>query len=178
MLNEQFFKKVLLRNNVFLKSTPQEVEKFENFLLRSPRFDIVIDGLNVAYSTGTKKPPHVYSNILATVIKYFVNKNKTILLFGRRHMNSWPKNDMNFIRRNASIFLTDDLSQDDPFLLYAAIKSGPATDFFSRDLMRSHSYLLGPQLKEIFRRWQQEHQYSLITTLNTGQVIIKVRMIF
>lgn len=52
-------------------------------------------------------------------------------------------------------------SQDDPFLLYATLKSGPSTDFVSRDLMRGHAHLLGPELKPIFRRWQQEHQYCL-----------------
>jgi len=53
-------------------------------------------------------------------------------------------------------------SQDDPFLLYATLRSGQETDFFSRDLMRSHAFLLGPELKTTFRRWQQEHQYSQI----------------
>lgn len=27
--------------------------------------------------------------------------------------------------------------------------------------MRGHSYLLGPELKSIFNRWQQEHHYLL-----------------
>lgn len=65
-------------------------------------------------------------------------------------------------------------SQDDPFLLYATIKSGQSTDFFSRDLMRSHAFLLGPELKTIFKRWQQEHQYSLVTQTHSGKIIIKV----
>lgn len=173
-MSEQFLKKVLLRDNVFLKSTPEEIEKFEKFLSRSTRYDIVIDGLNVAYSTGNKKPPHVYAKLLATVVKYFDSQGKHILILGRRHMNSWPKYEMEFIRKNSSIFLADNLSQDDPFLLYAAIKSGPTTDFFSRDLMRGHSFLLGPELKKIFRRWQQEHQYSLITTTNSGKLLIQV----
>lgn len=52
-------------------------------------------------------------------------------------------------------------SQDDPFLLYATLKSGPGTDFVSRDLMRGHAHLLGAELKPVFRRWQQEHQFYL-----------------
>lgn len=52
-------------------------------------------------------------------------------------------------------------SQDDPFLLWATMKSGPSTDFCSRDLMRSHAHLLGAELKVLFRQWQQEHQYYL-----------------
>lgn len=70
-------------------------------------------------------------------------------------------------------------SQDDPFLLYATLKSGPATDFVSRDLMRSHAHLLGTDLKPIFRRWQQEHQYYLAPGANTfGQVQIQVPIKF
>lgn len=64
-------------------------------------------------------------------------------------------------------------SQDDPFLLYATLRSGQDTDFFSRDLMRSHAFHLGPELKPIFRRWQQEHQFSLVTQTQSGQIIVK-----
>lgn len=48
-------------------------------------------------------------------------------------------------------------------MLYAALKSGPKTNIFSRDLMRQHSHLLGQKMKNTFRRWQQEHQYTLLT---------------
>ncbi|EDX17246.1 GD16793 [Drosophila simulans] len=60
-----------------------------------------------------------------------------------------------------------------PFLLYATLRSGQETDFFSRDLMRSHAFHLGTELKPIFRRWQQEHQFSLVTQTQTGQIIVK-----
>lgn len=64
-------------------------------------------------------------------------------------------------------------SQDDPFLLYATLKSGPATDFVSRDLMRGHAHLLGADLKPIFRRWQQEHQFYLDAGSHAGRVTIR-----
>lgn len=57
--------------------------------------------------------------------------------------------------------------------MYAALKSGPGTDFVSRDLMRSHAYLLGNDLKPIFRRWQQEHQYYLDSANAFGKISIK-----
>ncbi|XP_075170489.1 mitochondrial ribonuclease P catalytic subunit [Haematobia irritans] len=88
-------------------------------------------------------------------------------------MNKWPKRGMQFVTDNAAVFLANDLSQDDPFLLYATLKSGQRTDFFSRDFMRQHAFLLGPELKGIFRRWQQEHQYSLVTQTNSGKIIVK-----
>lgn len=39
--------------------------------------------------------------------------------------------------------------------------------------MRGHSYLLENDDKKLFRRWQQQHQFSLITTTINGKVIIK-----
>lgn len=39
--------------------------------------------------------------------------------------------------------------------------------------MRQHAFLLGPELKVIFRRWQQEHQYSLMTQTDCGKIIVK-----
>ncbi|XP_037932159.1 mitochondrial ribonuclease P catalytic subunit-like [Teleopsis dalmanni] len=39
--------------------------------------------------------------------------------------------------------------------------------------MRTHSFLLGPELRPIFRRWQQEHQYSLVTQTEGGKIIVK-----
>jgi ribonuclease P protein 3 len=93
-------------------------------------------------------------------------------------MMRWPKDQMNFVRKNSSLFLTEDSSQDDPFMLYAALKSGPKTNLCSRDLMRGHSHLLDPESKRLFRRWQQQHQYSVITTTEKGEVLIKEPIAF
>ncbi|XP_013102094.2 mitochondrial ribonuclease P catalytic subunit [Stomoxys calcitrans] len=172
-LQNAFLDKVLIRNDVFQKSTPEEVKNFCEYVDKTGPYDCVIDGLNVAYSMGSKKPPQVYANLLASVVKYFNNKNKHVLVLGRKHMNNWPKKTMQYVKDNAAMFLANDLSHDDPFLLYATLKSGQRTDFFSRDFMRQHAFLLGPDLKGIFRRWQQEHQYSLITQTNSGKIIVK-----
>lgn len=76
-------------------------------------------------------------------------------------MKRWP----NFVKRvesnNGQLFLTHDLSQDDPYLLYAALQSGPSCDIFSRDLFRTHAHQLElPELRATFRKWQRVHQYS------------------
>ncbi|XP_036339554.1 mitochondrial ribonuclease P catalytic subunit isoform X1 [Rhagoletis pomonella] len=172
-LSNSFLNKVLIRNDIFQKSTPEEVESFKRFVTQTAPYDCVIDGLNVAYSMGAKKPPKVLASLLANVVKHFKNQRKHVLVLGRKHMNSWPKDAMLYIRKNASLFLTNNLSHDDPFLLYATLKSGQTTDFFSRDLMRSHAFLLGSELRTIFRRWQLEHQYALITQIENGKIIVK-----
>lgn len=53
-LRTAFFEKVVLGRDIFTKSTPVEIEKFESFLKKSLPYDVVIDGLNAAYSAGTK----------------------------------------------------------------------------------------------------------------------------
>lgn len=96
-------------------------------------------------------------------MKYFSEGNKRVLILGREHMKRWP----NFIKRvetnNGEVFLTENLSQDDPFFIYAALKSGPNCSILSRDLLRTHAFQLGPQLGPIFRRWQRLRQFSYKT---------------
>ncbi|EDW75258.1 uncharacterized protein Dwil_GK20077 [Drosophila willistoni] len=172
-LRESFLEKVLIRHDVFQKSTPEEVERFKAYVERTLPYDCVIDGLNVAYSMGTKKSPAQLAQLVANVVRYFRERRKRVLVLGRQHMRQWSKSAMHYIQANASLFLAQNLSHDDPFLLYATLKSGQDTDFFSRDLMRSHAHLLGPDLKPIFRRWQQEHQHSLVAQTQTGQIVVK-----
>ncbi|XP_034650996.1 mitochondrial ribonuclease P catalytic subunit [Drosophila subobscura] len=172
-LSECFLEKVLIRGDVFQKSTPEEVLRFKQYVEKTAPYDCVIDGLNVAYSTGAKKAPQQLAKLLATVVRHFKERNKRVLVLGREHMRKWSKTAMHYVQNNASLFLTNNLSHDDPFLLYATLISGQETDFFSRDLMRTHAFLLGAELKPIFRRWQQEHQFSLVTQTQTGRIIVK-----
>lgn len=46
---------------------------------------------------------------LASVVKYFQNKNKYVLVLGRKHMNNWPKKTMQYIKDNAAMFLANDM---------------------------------------------------------------------
>ncbi|KAH8420549.1 hypothetical protein KR009_011287 [Drosophila setifemur] len=172
-LSECFLERVLIRRDIFQRSTPEEVTRFKKYVEQTAPYDCVIDGLNVAYSTGTKKTPQQLAKLVATVVRHFRQQNKRVLVLGREHMRNWSKQAMHYVQSNASLFLTNNLSHDDPFLLYATLKSGLETDFFSRDLMRSHAFHLGTELKPIFRRWQQQHQFSLITQTQTGRIIVK-----
>ncbi|XP_017064161.1 mitochondrial ribonuclease P catalytic subunit [Drosophila eugracilis] len=172
-LSECFLERVLIRRDVFQRSTPEEVNRFKKYVEKTAPYDCVIDGLNVAYSTGTKKSPQQLAKLVATVVRHFRDQDKRVLVLGREHMRNWSKQAIHYVQSNASLFLTNNLSHDDPFLLYATLRSGRDTDFFSRDLMRSHAFHLGPELKPIFRRWQQEHQFSLVTQTQTGQIIVK-----
>ncbi|KAG8326650.1 hypothetical protein J6590_035744 [Homalodisca vitripennis] len=77
-------------------------------------------------------------------------------------MKRWPSGDMSYIYNNAHVFLTEDISQDDPFLLYATLYSGLGTCFVSQDLMRGHKFLLAdPKLQATFIKWQAKHQFCI-----------------
>lgn len=64
-LQHSFLDKVLIRNDVFQKSTPEEIERFCEYVERTGPYDCVIDGLNVAYSMGSKKPPQAIANLVS-----------------------------------------------------------------------------------------------------------------
>ncbi|KFB37460.1 AGAP001968-PA-like protein [Anopheles sinensis] len=172
-LKEKFLEAIFVNKEIFNRTTPDELRRFQNVLKKTTPYDVVIDGLNVAFSSGNQKSPTAYAQQVAAVVRHYVRQKKRVLVIGRQHMDKWRSKEMKYIRENSFLFLTEDLSQDDPFLLYAALESGPQTDFFSRDLMRKHSFMLGDTVSGIFKRWQQEHQYSLLSILPDGRVMIK-----
>lgn len=92
-------------------------------------------------------------------------------------MNKWPKRNLSYIASNASLFLAEDLSQDDPYLLYCALSCGMNTIIVSRDLMRSHIFLLKtPYYKNLFKRWFLQNQYMLLHVNEKGKALFKVQI--
>ncbi|KAK9872163.1 hypothetical protein WA026_016217 [Henosepilachna vigintioctopunctata] len=176
-LKDKFITNVIVGKNIFSKTTPEEFARFQSFLKTIDDCSVVIDGLNVAYSVGTKHSSSVCSAFLANVVAYFVNRNKKVLVLGREHMNRWPKKNWNYVKNNAKLFLTQDLSQDDPYLLYAALHLGKNTMIVTRDLMRSHLFLLKePSDKIMFSRWLSQRQYQIKYVTGFGKVIFNIPM--
>lgn len=73
-LRDVFLQKTLVRNDVYQKSSPQELKRFQEFVQKSVPYDCVIDGLNVAYSTG-KKLPNQLSKMVSSYLYCFMNMN-------------------------------------------------------------------------------------------------------
>ncbi|XP_056636669.1 mitochondrial ribonuclease P catalytic subunit [Diorhabda sublineata] len=173
-LKTKIFEKVILGRDVFVKTNPQELKLFEAFMSNSKRFDVVLDGLNIAYSAGTRQPPRVLATLLASVVSHFAEKNKEVLVVGRRHMTKWPRDIWSCITEQATVFLAQNISQDDPYLLYCALNSGKDTIIVTRDLMRSHKFLLNDlRLRILFNRWLSLRQYQLVKVVGEGKPIFR-----
>ncbi|XP_059812755.1 mitochondrial ribonuclease P catalytic subunit isoform X2 [Hypanus sabinus] len=103
---------------------------------------------------------------LFDVVSHLARQNLRILVLGRRHMlkgtRSWDKGHMAAIQKYADCFFTSNISEDDPFLLYATILSGNHCKFLSRDLMRDHKACMPDKnTRRLFFKWQRGHQLVL-----------------
>ncbi|KAL7379761.1 hypothetical protein ABVT39_005473 [Epinephelus coioides] len=159
-LKDRVMTDVIQGPDVFKKTTPEELERFKAFVKRKPAFDVVIDGLNVANISSDKSRQS--ENLLA-VVSELVGQGLTVLVLGRKHMlrpsRAWDKHNMNVIQQKAHCFFTDNMSEDDPFLLYATLHSGNHCRFVSKDLMRDHKACLPAEAtRQLFFKWQRGHQ--------------------
>ncbi|CAB3244459.1 unnamed protein product [Arctia plantaginis] len=170
-LQQNIKEKLIIGSDLLLKTTHDELKRFLESVERFAPYDVVLDGLNICYAAN--RGPHIDKLLLLeNVVDYFVKKNKKILLLGRQHMLRWNKKTMDRIKFKTCSFLTDNLSQDDPFFITAAILSGPHTDIVSKDLLRGHKFnLKDDTLKQLFKRWQWQHQWMIFSTYQKGLII-------
>ncbi|KPJ06579.1 Mitochondrial ribonuclease P protein 3 [Papilio machaon] len=167
LLQNDIKNKLIVGSDLFLKTSPKELSAFLKFVDATAPYDIVLDALNIAYAV--RNGSHIQKMaLLRTVVDHFDRKNKKILLLGRKHMLKWHKKTLEYLMRKTCSFFTEDISQDDPFFLTAAILSGPNTDIVSKDLLRGHRFILKDEkLKQIFQRWQWQHQWKVFVVRNT-----------
>ncbi|XP_001603527.1 mitochondrial ribonuclease P catalytic subunit [Nasonia vitripennis] len=160
LLSTSVLSNLIVGKNVFCASSPQELKRYLLFVQTMKPYDVVIDGLNVAYGARKANEPGSLQSVL-NVVNYFYNGRKRVLVMGRAHMNWWSNETMKAIHEKADVFLTKNISQDDPYLLHVTLLSGPQTYFVSRDLMRQHKAKLDDvNLQIMFRRWQLSRQYK------------------
>ncbi|XP_004376569.1 mitochondrial ribonuclease P catalytic subunit [Trichechus manatus latirostris] len=165
----EFLKENIMRNVIdggdqYKKTTPEELKRFQNLVNNHPPFDIVIDGLNVAKMF----PKARESQVLLDVVSQLSKQNLRLLVLGRKHMlkqySRWRKDEMEKVQKQASCFFADDISKDDPFLLYATLHSGNHCKFITKDLMRDHKACLpDAKTQRLFFKWQQGHQLAIIS---------------
>ncbi|XP_077431552.1 mitochondrial ribonuclease P catalytic subunit isoform X2 [Vanacampus margaritifer] len=160
-LKKKVMADVIQGRDVFTKTTPEELERFKSFVRAKPAFDVVVDGLNVANLNRGKSKTQ--SEMLLEVVSALKLQGLTVLVLGRKHMlqpsMSWDRHNMKLIQQKAHCFFTDNVSEDDPFLLYATLHSGNHCCFVSNDLMRDHKACLPDEAtRRLFFKWQRGHQ--------------------
>lgn len=170
-LKDSVMTNVIQGRDVFNKTTPEELERFKQFVKKRPPFDVVVDGLNVA---NIHKDKSKLSETLLAVVSELERRGLKILVLGRRHMlrgsTSWDRRDMDLIHQKAHCFFTDNISEDDPFLLYATLHSGQHCLFVSRDLMRDHKACLPyGAVRRLFFKWQRGHQLVVQGHVTAGR---------
>ncbi|XP_006835411.1 PREDICTED: mitochondrial ribonuclease P protein 3 isoform X2 [Chrysochloris asiatica] len=164
LLKENIMRNVIDGGDQYKKTTPEELERFQNFVKSCAPFDIVIDGLNVAKMF----PKARESQVLLDVVSQLAKQNQQLLVLGRKHMlkpcSRWRKDEMEKVQKQASCFFADNISKDDPFLLYATLHSGNHCKFITNDLMRDHKACLpDAKTQRLFFKWQQGHQLAIIS---------------
>ncbi|XP_033123858.1 mitochondrial ribonuclease P catalytic subunit-like [Anneissia japonica] len=161
-LHNEVIAKVIHGTDIFRKTSPKELKAFMKFVDEGAPYDVVVDGLNVALVQFNKtlRP----SKLLLIVVKHLVdNCGYKCLVLGRRHMiKHWSKSDMQALTDCADCFFTEDVTEDDPFMLYASLHSGPQAVFVTRDMFRDHKALLDYDTHVAFVKWQRSHQLSFI----------------
>ncbi|XP_011674972.2 mitochondrial ribonuclease P catalytic subunit [Strongylocentrotus purpuratus] len=172
-LREEIFSKVIRGKDIFRKTTPEELDAFMKFIDSGPSYDIVIDGLNVAKLKKRKSP----GKVLRQFVEYLTKKlGYSCLVLGRHHMlkqrNQFEKGDMAVIQVLADCFFTQNMSEDDPFMMYATMHSGTKTKYVSRDLLRDHKALLSPGAHLSFIKWQRTQQLTPVD-FREGKAIFK-----
>ncbi|KAL2719251.1 mitochondrial ribonuclease P catalytic subunit [Vespula squamosa] len=143
---------IMIGNDIFQTTTPNEFIKFKQFIDKGKPFDIVIDGLNMAYIIHDKL-------FMQNILLQFVNEHKKILIITRKHKYNSIKWMVNL--DNIFIYLLKDITEDDPYILYATLASGNNAKFMSLDLLRQHyNKLKDVNMQKEFMRWQLTHRYS------------------
>lgn len=146
---------------IFVKShiATSELSIFKGLVNSKKRYDFIIDALNV-----TRIFPESQGNIfkqsklLADIVEHLKRQKKRVCIIGKKHINEWPEQPLNYVRQNASVFLTKNSSNDDIYMMYAAFVCGAKTDFISNDLFSEYRKLFNPTEQTLFRRWQKQHQ--------------------
>lgn len=107
-LQQNVKEKLIVGSNLFLKSSPEELQRFLSFIEKTAPYEVVIDALNVAYAVGKGTYSDRLDLLFATV-DYFKERKKRVLLLGRKHMLKWGKGNIEKLKNSTCTFFTEDM---------------------------------------------------------------------
>nr|CDS32986.1 mitochondrial ribonuclease P protein 3 [Hymenolepis microstoma] len=178
-LAEIFYNDVLkgkTSDELFLTTTPKELESFSIFLEanKTLRFDCVIDLPNYLHTVTHRKlfkmsieeQVGLLSDLLLILhrtyhFKRFCLVGKERAVVKKRQFWDVIKALGNRTGINVQTFLVDHRSNDDAFMMYLALWSGPDCHLLSIDEFRQHRYTIGPEGADLLAKWQTARQLSI-----------------
>lgn len=141
-----------------------QLNVFRQMVNKKKTYNYIIDSLNVTRTArDTKGNICKQGRILEQVVEQLKLHDKKLLIVGKKHVNEWPERSTNFIRRNATVFLSNHtVAIDDIFMMYAAMISGERSHFVTNDLLTNYADELSESGRQLFRNWQKQHQHWVV----------------
>ena len=155
-------------------SSMKEIKKFLDYLYDNGPFDLMVDGMNFAYSLsdyesnryfGKHKFQTAFSRLghLLSTYKRSIRDDTNICLIFRKHIDNDVKEDGSFLFDLCNVYFAGHGVSDDVLMLYSAIASGPHCYFASNDLFRNYRYNIiakrnDRNLLRIYDRYQSSRQ--------------------
>lgn len=149
--------------NVIVKPKIPSVELgiFRQMVNKKKTFDYIIDALNVSrIFPQSKGNIHRQGQILDRLVQQLRKDHKKVFVVGKKHVDYWPEQSINSIRKNATVYLSNQkIAVDDIFMMYAALISGSHAHFVTNDLLIEYAEMFDESARQRFRNWQKQHQH-------------------
>ncbi|UJR31882.1 hypothetical protein I4U23_019356 [Adineta vaga] len=153
---------------VFNTTTPDEFKRFQKFLSQH-QFSMIVDGLNLLYGIDRFATDPV--NSMIKTINFLKNlriPRKKLLFIARKHaLSRIPYQIQENLRSICEIFLVDNTSRDDWFVLYAALQSKAYV--LTSDILRKERGIANKstpaknaEVNERLQKWLYRYQYLFI----------------
>ncbi|XP_053395432.1 mitochondrial ribonuclease P catalytic subunit-like isoform X2 [Mercenaria mercenaria] len=149
-LCEQTLHKLLIGENIYRNSNPQELKRFYDFMSKQKQpFDYVIDGSNVIYMRRT--PTTEY---LEFMVKNLNSDGKRVLVIIKGNQRKLLQS----LQKWATAISVDYKSYDDCYIMLAAFLSGRKCFVVTNDDLKDHVALLDGTVKPYFHLWREQQR--------------------
>lgn len=140
-----------------------QLSVFRQMVNKKKVYDYVIDSLNVTrVFPDSKGNIFKQGKLLTQIVEQLKVNNQKVFIVGKKHVETWPEPAVNFIRKNATVFLSNHKEAiDDIFMMYAALISGPKAHFVTNDLLLDYLQEFSENGRKIFKNWQKQHQHFI-----------------
>ncbi|KAG5450384.1 Mitochondrial ribonuclease P catalytic subunit [Clonorchis sinensis] len=159
------------QEHLYLTTTPKELSTLDKFLNEQTMpFDCIIDIMNVVHLLDAAFVPEKATRLVCEVLRNlnrrfgfhrFCLVGKGARVVGNKTFWSAVKTLGNQLGISVFTFITNQRSDDDIFMLYIALWSGPRCHLVSNDEFKQHRFTVGLDLGMRISQWQATRQIAL-----------------